>query len=390
MRMGTYPTALYSVLDRPSIKTLHHVGDLMGRDPKHMSYVWYPIYNRTALQMVAKENGQYHSPHYILRPFSTLANASPENFISPHEVASVLQELIEYYLDDDEDIDATDDFGPSALFYAADYTCPEATKVLLEAGADPLLTHKIKMFLQIGLGGQGGTMCRQQTEVSSTAYEFVLQVIFRMFKQAEKFGMPLDRSKFWIPSRFANDADGTLSSELVKRFDTLAALSYAVDSANELPEYFLADDVAGGDLSEWKVKGLVPRTPSVRLELVEAEDGSVHLEAWGLYLTEEWEFSLHIALSEELTGDEIGLKRAQHKAKFDPSDPACMVCYAMTCESSPHVYLYLVTRLLDWEGGAPADAAMDDFVEDEDGMLEMNRMLKQFGIDIKGKVKSAE
>ena len=52
------PTGLFHVLNDPSTKTLHRIDFLMNLGPEHRKYVCYPIYNRTALQVVAKENGE--------------------------------------------------------------------------------------------------------------------------------------------------------------------------------------------------------------------------------------------------------------------------------------------------------------------------------------------
>jgi len=53
-----FPTALYHVLSEPSPKTLDHIGFLMDLSIEHGKYVCYPIYNRTALQVVTKGNGE--------------------------------------------------------------------------------------------------------------------------------------------------------------------------------------------------------------------------------------------------------------------------------------------------------------------------------------------
>jgi len=52
-----FPTALYHVLNSPSRRTLGHIEFLMNLGPEHRKYVCYPIYNRTVLQVVAKNSG---------------------------------------------------------------------------------------------------------------------------------------------------------------------------------------------------------------------------------------------------------------------------------------------------------------------------------------------
>lgn len=58
-----YPNALYHVLNKPSAKTLEHINELItNQGDAHWAYMCYPIYNRTALQVVAKENSKCHWP----------------------------------------------------------------------------------------------------------------------------------------------------------------------------------------------------------------------------------------------------------------------------------------------------------------------------------------
>lgn len=59
-----YPSALYHVLTRPSAKTLDHINELIALGDEFWQYVCYPIYERTALQVVAKGNGKQVQQHY--------------------------------------------------------------------------------------------------------------------------------------------------------------------------------------------------------------------------------------------------------------------------------------------------------------------------------------
>jgi hypothetical protein len=89
-----------------------------------------------------------------------------------------------------------------------------------------------------------------------------------------------------------------------------------------------------------------------------------------------------------MTAEELDQRRAQHKALLDPYDPESSVCYAMTGQSGPHAYLYLVRRLpegLEEEVGGSGDDIGSGFIVDLDAMWNVNCTMKQFGIDIKGK-----
>jgi hypothetical protein len=86
--------------------------------------------------------------------------------------------------------------------------------------------------------------------------------------------------------------------------------------------------------------------------------------------------------------ERLDQRRAQHKALFDRSDPESSVCYAMTGQSGPHAYLYLIRQFpegLEEEISGPRVAIESSFVVDLDAMWNTNRIIKQFGIDIKGK-----
>jgi len=100
------------------------------------------------------------------------------------------------------------------------------------------------------------------------------------------------------------------------------------------------------------------------------------------------QFVMHVALRREMIAEELDQRRAQHKALLDLSDPESSVCYAMSGQSGPHAYLYLVRRLskgLEEEIGGSVDAIGSGFMVKLDAMGNLNCTLKQFGIDIKGK-----
>lgn len=102
---------------------------------------------------------------------------------------------------------------------------------------------------------------------------------------------------------------------------------------------------------------------------------------------------MHVALHREMTAEELDQRRAQHKALFDPSDPESSVCYAMTGQSGPHAYLYLVRRLLEGleeEIGGSGDAIGSGFVVDPDAMWNLNRTMKQLALTSRGKAESRE
>jgi hypothetical protein len=119
------------------------------------------------------------------------------------------------------------------------------------------------------------------------------------------------------------------------------------------------------------VRGLVPRTNSVRFKIAVTEEGSAHLEAWGAFQATRMKFAMHVALHREMTVEDLDQRRAQHKALFDSSDPESSVCYAMTGQSDPHVYLHLVRRLpegLEEEISGSGDIIGSGFIVDPDAM----------------------
>lgn len=325
-------------------------------------------------------------------------NSKIESFKSPEEVTNVLHMLLEYYIDAGEDIDAKDSFGHTALFYAADFACPEAIQVLLEYGADALLEQGTRAFTHVThdllWSGSGFVANRQRTATTHTAYTFVLYQIYHGFRMGELTGSKLDRSRFSIPSvPVQKDHDSARREEFVKQFETLAALSFQVDNGSELPGEFAAAEVAGGALSEWKVAGLVPRTTNARVEIEVTEDGTPQLNIWGVFKDKGLEFSMWIGLTDDMSSEEIERRRDQHKAKYIKGDPECPVHYAMTgFDGKGHLYLYLVQRLPDdqVDDTSQPPFGSDDAEIDPDFLENMKNATSRLGVDLdlKGKGKA--
>lgn len=271
-------------------------------------------------------------------------------------------------------------------------------EVLQQYGADPLLQCHVRPFFHVHefmSSGSDFVLKQQRTKTAYTAYEWVLYQFYNNLVLNEQLGYKLDRSKFHIPSvPMMSNTDDAKRQEFVRQFRTLAALSYEVENASEIPAEFGAEDVAGGDLSEWKVQGLIPRTRLARVELAIAPDGTPQLEVWGVYRIGNQQLSIWIGLKDMDNVEYTDEKTRLHKARYAPEDPESLVIYAVTAyDADGRVYLFLVEQIPSNEGkSAGLLSVEEDTIYDPDWEKNMEEMMRRLDVDsdYKGKDKAKD
>lgn len=284
--------------------------------------------------------------------------------------------MLEYFVDAEEDLDARDSHGSTALFYAADYTCPEAVQVLLQWGADPMQELQVKLFLSLETDLYAGSydLGRHQTTMAFTPYNYGLYQTYNLFMHTEAAGFKVQRGKpvFSIAGPIGA-ADDERRKKYLRQFETLAALSYKVGTASELP--FLQPALPDAVLSKWKIKGLVPRTKTVRLEVSVTEDGSVSFEVWGIHRSEGLEISMHVSVMDEMTDDETQLKISHHMGKWSPGSRS--VKYAMWGANDENLHLFLVKRYTEDGDEVRPYKKESDFITDPDGIEKIKKLVQR-------------
>ena len=295
---------------------------------------------------------------------------------SPQDVTSVLETLLEYFVDAEEDLDARDSHGSTALFYAADYACPEAVQVLLQWGADPMQELQVKLFLSVenDVYAGGHDLGRRQITMTFTAYNYGLYQTYNLFMYNEAAGLKIQRGKPILSKAGPiGSADDEQRKKYLRQFETLAALSYKVETASELP--FLQNALPDAVLSKWKIKGLVPRTETVRLEVSVTEDGSVSLEVWGIHRSEDLEISMHVSVMDEMADGEAQLKISHHMGKWSPGSRS--VKHAMWGINEDNLHLFLVKRYTEDGDEVRPYKKENDFITDPDAMDNIQKMVQR-------------
>jgi hypothetical protein len=247
--------------------------------------------------------------------------------------------LLEWFAE--EDLDVQDAHGVTALFYAADYSCPEAVSVLIEWGADPLRETEVKLFMQAtSLIHDGIDIARQTVAKTFGPYNFVLHQIYNRLVSDQRTNNQMRRARpFFNTSVPHTSHDDTMHKIYLKYFETLSALSYDVESVLELP-----NDIP----AECKIKGLVPRTKKLRFEQCVDQDGNTSVEVWGVHHFNNGELSreisLHVGLLDKLSPEEVAAEIESHKARWT-TRPGSSIVFALWGIDSDHLYRFLVTRL---------------------------------------------
>ena len=212
-----------------------------------------------------------------------------------------------------------DNNGATALLYAADYTSPEGVGVLLQWGADPMKEVEMKVFMYVGNDtiGHHEILGRQQIPIKVTPYEFCLYQILssHIRNNAVLNEMPAGNITMSMALPLASGHDGQKRERILGQFRTLAALSsHESGSSQTLAEQILEKDT----LSNFGIKGLIPRTKNKSVEVNTNIDGDVYFDIWGFYMWQGYKISMHVGLNNELSKDETNSKILSHISQGAP------------------------------------------------------------------------
>jgi hypothetical protein len=253
--------------------------------------------------------------------YSTI-NGLPDEYSSLDVLKRTLKTLLEWFIDfEEQDIDALDKRGTSALFHAADYTSPLCVETLIAAGADPMISSVVRPW--IALETIMGITVREQLDVNTqlellvNPCEHVLVQLYLLHvlpTSSRPAGAPLSPAQQAVPSGLpiAEHLQEQQTTEVHNKFRTIAALSNspgtegAVRSLSSLPE----------DMQErankYGIKGLIPNTSRLSCKVVKGLDEEFYVETWGIYSMGRYEIRVHVGVIDELPEREVFNKLQEH------------------------------------------------------------------------------
>jgi len=162
--------------------------------------------------------------------------------------------------------------------------------------------------------GDGRVLGRHENAVKVTAYENCLNQLFVNHIVSGTSSGSLPSGSIFVHSALpvAKDAGEERRKAILNSFRCLAALSSRYEKMSETP---LRPIFQNSIVSNLPVKGLVPRTKRLFIELNTKEDGASYIDIWGYYTWEDFKISMHVGLLDQLATEEVEFKTSRHTSQ---------------------------------------------------------------------------